>query len=590
MRATVRTRHNISTWFWVLFGAFVLCVGFFLIHKFVITGDKSTPAAVETAAIESPSYELTPKAQASLRHAIGKVVTRTSMGIDLGQIEAAIFSRSWVALPVCACLDGEVWVFQPADSVRMDSAQIEAGTWTSGNPVGLWQLEKGREYDSLGLAPWNRGDPLEWHSLNRDRSIGQVPVISPKQAGYFTSIAIQDDVDELGVFTQNDRIVGWTFGEWIEGGILWDPPRGFDLEKAVALDVAEFVDAVSSQWQETQFNRGLARKADTERIAKLELLAGGFLLYPQFSSEFKPRSLHPESIAAEIHTLASELVDDGYSQDVIEIFSDDFIIAVENPELLKEATLARVDAYDHWKAVQYLERMKRRMFSGDESYPSDLDTFHSKLYKDWVKKSIEEGIFHSGRIGFEAGRSLFPNDAELHLLGIDLAVAENNWERAEELLKMRSYPQRFQTKARLLESLIENKLDEEKTIVVRFRPGSKAIPARAQLNRQVWQDFIIDTGATRTLIPSSAATALGLKVTRATPVRGIAGVTGVALAYEVTLESIELSGFSVRNLPVLVVDLPVEEDVGLLGNDFLRNFDIEIDNNNGILKLRPRKR
>jgi len=249
-----------------------------------------------------------------------------------------------------------------------------------------------------------------------------------------------------------------------------------------------------------------------------------------------------------------------------------------------------VNAYDHWKAVQYLERMKRRLFSGGEGYPSDLDVFHSQLYKDWIKKSIEEGIFHSGRIGFEAGRSLFPDDVELHLLGIDLAIAENNWDRAEELIKMRSYPQRFQVKVRLLESRIEKKLDEERTVVIRFSPGSNHIPAKAHLNGQVWQNFVIDTGATKTIIPSSAAIALGLKVTRATRVRGIAGVTGVALVYEVILDSIKLGDFPVRSIPVLVVDLPGNSDVGLLGNDFLRHFDIEIDNQNGILKLRPRRK
>jgi len=275
---------------------------------------------------------------------------------------------------------------------------------------------------------------------------------------------------------------------------------------------------------------------------------------------------------------------------LMDVFSDDFILEVENSELLKDATLTRVNTYDHWKAVQYLERMKRRMFSGGERYPSDLDTFHSQLYKDWIKKSIDEEIFNSGRIGFEAGRSLFPDDAELHLLGIDLAVAENNWERAEELLKMRSYPQRFQAKKRLLESLIEKRLDEERTVILRFSPGSSHIPAKAYLNHQVWQDFIIDTGAEVSLIPSSAARALRLKVTRATPVRGIADIVGVTLAYEVVMDSIELKGFSVRNMPVLVVDMLGQSDVGVLGNDFLKNFDIEIDNQNGILKLRPRKR
>jgi predicted aspartyl protease len=588
LRATVHTRHKKATQLWMLVGAFILIVVLFLVYKFVLPS-KKTLAQDETTAIESPTYELTPKAQTSLRHAIGKVITETSMGTDLTQIETAIVSGNWIALPICACLGGNVWMFHSAESGGMERAQIISGMWKSGNPVGLWQLEKGIDYDSLELAPWNRGALLEWHSLNMDRSVGQVPVISPKQAGYFTNITIPNDVVEPGVFTQNDQIVGWTFGDWIEGGILWDPPQGFKLEQAVALDVNEFVNTVSSNWQESQFSKGLTVRADTAPIERLELLAEGFLLYPQFPMDFKPLSLRPESISKQIHTLAYELIIDGLSKDVMDVLSDEVILEIENLELLKDATLARVDTYDHWKAVQYLERMKRRLFSGGEQYPSDLDTFHSQLYKDWIKKSIDEEIFHSGRIGFEAGKSLFPNDVELHILGIDLAVSEYNWERAEELLEMRSYPQEFQEKVESLESLIEKKLDEERTVVIRFSPGSKRIPVKAHLNRQVWQDFIIDTGSEISLIPSRTARALGLRVTRRTPVRGLAGVAGVTLAYEVTLDSIELRSFPVRNIPVLVVDMPLESDVGLLGNDFLKNFDIEIDNQNGILKLKPRK-
>lgn len=588
LRATVRPRHKKTKQLGILAGAIVLVVGFFLIYKFVLPG-KEEPDQVAAAAIESPVYELTPKAKTSLRHATGKVFVKTSLEADLAQIEAAIVSGNWIALPVCACLGGDNWIFRSAELGGMGRAQIVSGIWKPEDPVGLWSLEKGIDLDSLELAPWNRGNPLEWHSLNMDRSIGQVPVLSPKQAGQFTSIAIQNDIAEPGVFTQSDRIVGWTFGEWMERGILWDPPQGYELEQAVTLDVAEFVDTISFNWQEIYFCRGLAMRSKTAPVERLELLAEGFLFYPQFSSEFKPPSLRVESITQQIHMLTSELIEDGYSKEVMDLLSDDLILETDDWELLKDATLARVKAYDHWRAVQYLERLKRNIFSGGESSPADLDVFHAQLYKDWIKQSIDDKYYHSGRIGFEAGKSLFPNDVDLHLLGVELALAEKDWERAEELLKMRAYPQEFQEKADSLESLIEKKIEEEVAVVIRFNPGSKRIPVKARLNNQVWQNFIIDTGATISLIPSSAARALGLRVTRNTPVRGVSGVAGVTLAYEVILRSIELRGFEVRNVRVLVVDMPNAYDTGLLGNDFLKNFDIEIDNQNGILKLRPRK-
>lgn len=587
LRATRRPRYKKAKQLGILASAIVLVVGFFLVYKFILPG-KVEPEQVASAAIESPVYELTPKAKTSLRHAIGKVFIKTSMEADLAQIEAAIVSGNWIALPVCACLGGNNWIFRSTELGGMGRAQIVSGIWEPENPVGLWKLEKGLSLDSLELAPWNRGYPLEWHSLNMDRSVGQVPVLSLKQAGQFTSIDIQDDIAESGVFTQSDRIVGWTFGEWMERGILWDPPQGYKLEQAVSLDVAEFIGAVSSNWQETYFRRGLAVRVDTAPVERLELLAEGFLFYPQFPSEFKPPSLRAESISQQIHTLTSELIADGFSKEVMNVLSDDLILETDNWQLLKDATQARVITHDHWKAVQYLERLKRNILSRGKEYPVDLDIFHAQLYKDWIKQSIAEKFFHSGRIGYEAGKSLFPNDVDLHLLGVELAIAENDWERAEELIKMRTYPQEFQEKAGSLESLIEKKIEEEVAVVIRFNPGSKRIPVKARLNNQVWQNFIIDTGATISLIPSSAAESLGLRVTRNTPVRGVSGVAGVTLAYEVILKSIELRDFEVKNIPVLVVDMPNADDMGLLGNDFLKNFDIEIDNRNGILKLRPR--
>lgn len=588
LRATVPPRYKNAKQLGILASAIVLVVGLFLVYKFILP-EKKKPTQVETSAIESPVYELTPKAKTSLRHAIGKVFIKTSMEVDLAQIEAAVVSRNWIALPVCACLGGNDWIFRSADLGGRGRAQIVSGIWKLEDPVGLWKLEEGMDLDSLELAPWNRGYPMEWHSLDMDRSVGQVPVLSPKQAGQFTSITIQNDIAESGVFTQSDQIVGWTFGEWMERGILWDPPQAYTLEQAVSLDVAEFVDAVSSDWQESYFSRGLAVSADTAPVEKLELLTEGFLFYPQLDSEYKPPSLRGESITQQIHTLTSKLITDGFSKEVVDVLSDDLILEADNWELLKDATRARVKTYDHWKAVQYLERLKRNIISGGKPYPADLEIFHAQLYKDWIKQSIDQQFFHSGRIGFEAGKSLFPNDVDLHLLGVDLAVAENDWERAEELLKMRTYPQEFQEKVGSLESLIAKKIEEEDAVVIRFNPGAKRIPVKAHLNNQVWQNFIIDTGATISLIPSSAARALGLRVTRNTLVRGVSGVAGVTLAYEVILKSIELRGFKVRNMPVLVVDMPNAYDTGLLGNDFLKHFDIEIDNQNGILKLRPRK-
>ncbi len=585
LRATILTPHKKDVRLWIIVGLFIVLAGIFLIYRFVIPGI-STQMGKEPSSIQSPTYELTPEFQERLIYAIGKVINQTLLGETISEIDSAVVSGNWIALPICVCLGGNSWIFRSAEGNASVEAQITAGQWTAGDPVGLWQLDQSKEYQSLDLAPWQRGEPIQWYSLNRERSADQITILSPKEAGYFTSISLPQNITEPGVFTQNDRVVGWTFGTWMERGILWNPPQGFLPEPT--LSVTEFNGAFSSSWQETQFAKGLAMRDEVQPTVKLEVLAEGFLLDPQFSSEYKPPALRPEAIAREIHSLVSELIKDGFSKEVTDSLSDEFIIKVANPELLKDAALAYVNAYDHMKAVQYFERMKRRLFRSEEQYPADLDIFHAQLYKDWITRSIEERVFYSGWIGFEAGRSLFPGDVELHLLGVDLAVAEEKWERAAELLAMRTYPQRFRDMAQEMESLISERLDAERTIVLRFNPGSTLIPTRAYLNRQVWQDFVIDTGASVTTIPSRTVEALGIRITDRTTVRSVATASGVGLAYEVFLDSIELQDFRVKNVPVIILDMPGHPDVGLLGNDFLKHFDVEINNENGILKLHPR--
>ncbi len=583
LRATVPSARRNSIRLWILAGVFIVLGGLFLIYKFNSTR-KSEPFQIDTAVIESSPHELTPEARVSLRRAQGRIITQSSLGMDISQIDSAVVSGNWIALPICAGLSGANWIFRTSAS---DEAKIVGGLWTSGSPVGLWQLEQGKEYDSLQLTPWNRGAPIEWHPLKMESPVRQVAVLSPKQEGFFTSISLSQDLNKPGVFVQENQIIGWTFDEWMHKGFLWDPPPGFHLEQN--LDFYDFLHSISADWQETQFSKGLALGKEATPAEKIAALAEGFLLFPQFSSEIKPPSLYPESVASVIHSLASKLIENGSSKVVMDVLTEDIIIKAADPELLKVTTLARANFRDHWEAVQYFERLKRRLFREDERTSFEFAAFHAQLYKDWVKQSLEKGIFHSGRIGFEAGKSLFPDDVDLHLLGIDLALAEKDWDRAEELLKMRDYPSEYNIRVKRMESLIEDRIEEERTVVVRFNPGSNKIPVRAYLNRRIWQDFVIDTGAEITSIPSKAVIDLGIKITDATAVRAVSGIVGVGLTYEVVLDSIAINGFNMRNIPVYIIDLPGLPNVGLMGSDFLKHFDIEIDNENGIFKMQPRK-
>ena len=57
---------------------------------------------------------------------------------------------------------------------------------------------------------------------------------------------------------------------------------------------------------------------------------------------------------------------------------------------------------------------------------------------------------------------------------------------------------------------------------------------------------------------------------------------------EIKLDSVELEGFRVSNVKALVIDIPGYREYGLLGQNFLNNFHIEIDNQRGLLRLKKK--
>jgi predicted aspartyl protease len=71
-------------------------------------------------------------------------------------------------------------------------------------------------------------------------------------------------------------------------------------------------------------------------------------------------------------------------------------------------------------------------------------------------------------------------------------------------------------------------------------------------------------------------------------VRKVFTAGGVKYAPEVTLFSITVEGWEVTDLKALVLDLPNQSELGLLGMNYLRRFRMDINTENGVLLLEPR--
>ncbi|MCB9831483.1 MAG: aspartyl protease family protein [Planctomycetes bacterium] len=124
--------------------------------------------------------------------------------------------------------------------------------------------------------------------------------------------------------------------------------------------------------------------------------------------------------------------------------------------------------------------------------------------------------------------------------------------------------------------------------VVDYDPRQRSIVVQVAINDRASGDFIIDTGATVSMVPEGLARAAGLDTSeRAPKVRLDTAGSSRVLPYTPS-GSIQLGSLRIEGLSVVVGDLSGGAGQGLLGMDFLQNFDLVNDTVNGRLVLSRR--
>jgi predicted aspartyl protease len=121
---------------------------------------------------------------------------------------------------------------------------------------------------------------------------------------------------------------------------------------------------------------------------------------------------------------------------------------------------------------------------------------------------------------------------------------------------------------------------------IKFVPG-KHIVVEARINDSRPVKLILDTGAAGTLISPRALAAAGVSLTRGVRnarTRGVARDTEVEVQ-QVAVESLAVGEARVANLVVSSYEMDMPDAEGLLGQDFLGNFNVSIDAGSGLVKL-----
>ena len=126
----------------------------------------------------------------------------------------------------------------------------------------------------------------------------------------------------------------------------------------------------------------------------------------------------------------------------------------------------------------------------------------------------------------------------------------------------------------------------------KFDPLSNVITVDAEVMNRDRMDFeslrmVLDTGATYTIIPWDVAFSLGYDPTISK--RRVKLIMGGSVEYApiITVTNFTALGEGIEHLDVICHDLPEDAKVdGLVGMNFLRNFDLSVRFSEGIIELK----
>lgn len=121
---------------------------------------------------------------------------------------------------------------------------------------------------------------------------------------------------------------------------------------------------------------------------------------------------------------------------------------------------------------------------------------------------------------------------------------------------------------------------------VRIEKHGAVAVVQATLNNQRAAKFVVDTGASYTLISNAVANDLGINLGANPKTLPFQTANGLINAPVTSIQSISIGGLEIRNLAIAIHDaLPDPNVAGLLGLNFLSNFKMDIDTQKGMLHL-----
>lgn len=541
-------------------------------------------APPQEAASTSPSETSAPSTNSTLN--VGWVTVADPWGRQVARTRAALIGDGWLALPSRALYGGAQWLFSRGEG---GAAEISGGVWRLGEAVGLWHVaESTPPGDGLPLVPWHDGEPLAWMSLESMNELPEIRLSAGRQEGDFWVVPTPEIIRESGVFIQRQSIVGWSFGPWLANSYLWLGKVDADLK--VETDIRTFYAQTFANGREEKFAMAQAIQGTHSDLERLTALVDGFALQPKLSVDDTPDHLSPAEVIPMIRKLCGQLIAAGQGAPVVGIMTDRHLREIGDLSLFLELVPAIAASRGFEAAIAAIEGIGRELVEmGGVTRPA-VNELHLKLYQEWLQSLVSAKAVTEATAVLNRGRGYYPSDPYLYLLGIEIALLNNDWQEAERLIGQMEYPPKYRDRYELLLRRISEMKGDEGKIIIHFQAGGNRIPVTAGLNRSFNQEFMVDTGASMVTIPSSTAEALGLEVVSGDhwDRHRVSTVGGVVSAQEVLIETLEIEGWEEHNVSALVIDIPDQPGLGLLGLNYLSRFKMDLNSNEGRLSLRPK--
>ena len=504
-------------------------------------------------------------------------------GNVISEISVPVVGGGWVALPTRLSLGGSNWVLQMSSGGQLE---IEGGLINDLDQISLWRIREDLSIASPDLYSWSPDRSLFWLALRSQEPPEPVEIGAISRQGNFNKASMPKGINDSGVFIQAERVVGWSFGDAIDGAFLWTGDEGRNLKTEIRVD--DYYRLTFGNSREEEFALALAMGDDYSELDRLEAFTQAFRFDPKLSANQTPAYLQPDVIISQLRSLIVQTVQNGFAVQVANYFDAEILSQADDISLMSDVVILTAESYGFEEAVNLTENVTENLVPKNDREKIQLTKLHSSLYQNWLNAMLEGGNIQDAWQVYERGGQQLPDDLNIHLFGVKLALAENDWAAAEELLSAKDYPPALREQVRSLQSQISELKGQQGKIVIRFTPGTQQIPVLASLNQGTSQNFIVDTGASMTTIPSSTAADLGIPITVRNPRRTVYTAGGVTYAPEVILGSITVEGFEINNVRALVLDLPNQPDTGLLGMNYLRRFRMDLNTAEGLLLLAPK--